>query len=87
MKRILNNCTGLTAGRPLSAHYRCAVASWMKSKGMWRSIRQMKQVIRRNQRFEGEHFQTVLVRGRRLSMPRKDKAPSLWGLCQQSEAA
>jgi hypothetical protein len=51
------------------------------------AIKQTKQMIRRNQRFEGEHFQTVLVRGRRLSMPRKDKAPSLWGLCQQSEAA
>ena len=52
------------------------------------AIKQTKQMIRRNQRFEGEHFQTVLVRGRRLSMPRiKNKAPSLWGPCQQANQA
>ena len=51
------------------------------------AINQTKQMIHRNQRFEGEHLQTVLVRGRRLSMPKKHKAPNSWGLCQQAEAA
>lgn len=50
-------------------------------------VDQTKQVIRRNQLFEGDHFQSVLVGGRRFeACPQfKHKAPNSWGLCQQSE--
>lgn len=49
------------------------------------TVDQMKQVIRRNQLFKRDHFQSVLVRyGRFEHASIQTQSPHSWGLCQQS---